>query len=152
MAADDEQAGGPGGRRRPALLAGGLVGLAGTLDVLTYLSLRSTEPFVDVTDGRVSVLHTTGWSRLHVGLGLLVVLTALVIATGRTRLVSVGLGVVAVAATVDVLFMPYDPWHGLVAVGLHASAAVILVRNWRVLLAPAGPSGAGVSGPGRPDR
>jgi hypothetical protein len=142
-----------GDHRRPALLAGGLVATAGVLDVLAYFGLRSADPYVDMTGGGMTVLHTTGWTRLHVLLGGLVVLTGLLIATGRVRAVLVGLGVVVVAAATDALFLPYDPIHATMALGLHVSAVVVLVRNRR-LLVPAGRAGPGgpVTGPGRPAR
>ncbi|MFC4145258.1 hypothetical protein ACFO0M_03240 [Micromonospora mangrovi] len=131
---DDERA--DGRRRRPALLAGVLVGTAGTLDVLGYLSQRSIDPYVDMTGGGMAVLNTTGWARLHVVVGALVVVTGLAIATGRVPLVLAGLAVVAAAVTTDVLFLPFDPMHGMLAVGLHVSAVVVLLRNRRLLTAP----------------
>ncbi|MFC0003973.1 DUF7144 family membrane protein [Micromonospora siamensis] len=115
--------------RRPALLAGALVATAGLADVLSYLGLETVNPYVVMTGQGMVELRTTGWTRAHLLAGVAVLLTGLLLATGRTWAVLAGLGVVTGAIALDAMFLPFDPLHGVLALGLHLGAVTILLRN-----------------------
>ncbi|WP_091295167.1 DUF7144 family membrane protein [Micromonospora halophytica] len=118
--------------RRPALLAGALVGAAGLLDFLAGFATTRAEPYVVMTNREMVHLHTAAWGRLHLLIGLAALVAGLVIALGPRWATVLGLGAVAAGSVADLLFLPYDPLRELLAVGFEIAAVVVLVRNRRL--------------------
>jgi hypothetical protein len=63
-------------------------------------------------------ISTTGWGWIHLIIGVLVVLTALGLYRGETWARIVGIGIVALAAIDNFLFLPYYPLWSIVLIGL----------------------------------
>ena len=118
--------------RRPALLAGALVATAGLVDVLSALAVLTTEPYVVMTDEAIIHLHTSGWVSLHLVIGLSTVAAGLLIMLDRPWTAPVGLGAVLVGTAVDLVFIPYDPFRAMMAIGFEVAAVVVLARHGRL--------------------
>ncbi|ASW52966.1 hypothetical protein [Plantactinospora sp. KBS50] len=98
------------GRYRPPLLAGGLLGSAGLIDVLSGYDGLTGDPYVIVTSEGLSQLDITGWAWLLLGMGILAVAAGLAVVGNRRWAIVPAIGVAVLDTALHLALFPFVPF------------------------------------------
>ncbi|GLW66233.1 hypothetical protein Arub01_44770 [Actinomadura rubrobrunea] len=97
------------------LFAGILLITVGIFQLIAGIAALAEHRFYAVTASYAFSVDVTAWGWIHIGLGLLLVLTGWGIMTGRLWARIVGVGMAVLSAVANFLFIPYYPvWSVLI--------------------------------------
>lgn len=117
--------------RRPPLLAGGLLGGAGVVDIVTSYPNTQGDPYMVVTQGGIYQLDMTGSVWTHIAIGMAMVVAGLLVVADRRWTTVVGLACAGLGVVFEILTFPYQPLRGTLVIGLNIAAIQLLIRHRR---------------------
>ncbi|TCC00437.1 hypothetical protein E0H26_01730 [Micromonospora zingiberis] len=125
---------GPATERRTGdrrLLSGLCLGVAGAFDVVVAAYEIAVDPYVVVDEAGFHNLDVTGWTWLRLGVGVVMVLSALALTTGRRVVVLVAIGAGVAGIVTAALLFPFQPGTEAISLVLAAVAVWLLVGQAR---------------------
>ncbi|MFB9234694.1 hypothetical protein ACFFWC_03960 [Plantactinospora siamensis] len=121
----------PDGRRRRVLVAGGLLGGAGLIDVLAGVVTIPVDPYFDVGPSGTYHLDITGWAWVHLAVGAAAALFGLAAAADRHWTSVLAIAAAAGSIGINLLVLPYQPLLSPMVIGLDVAAILLLNRHMR---------------------
>jgi hypothetical protein len=100
------------------VFAATLMIMIGIFQILMGISAIANDSFLVVRGAYVYSVDTTVWGWIHLGLGVLVLLTGIALFTGATWAKIAGIVLVALSAVDNFLFLPYYPIWSLLLIAM----------------------------------
>jgi hypothetical protein len=100
------------------VFAATLMLLIGVFQILMGISAIANDSFLVFRGDYVYTVDTTGWGWIHLGLGVLILITGIGLFTGATWAKIAGVVLVGLSAIDNFLFLPYYPIWSLLLIGL----------------------------------
>ncbi len=100
------------------VFAGTVLIMIGVFQILMGISAIANDTFLVLRGDYVYNVDVTGWGWIHLGLGVLIVLTGLALFTGATWAKVAGIVLAVLSAVDNFLFLPYYPIWSLLLVAL----------------------------------
>jgi hypothetical protein len=113
-----EQSDGGGAAQGFAVFAGVLMIMAGAYEAFVGLVALFSKSFYLHTSDYVFKFDVTGWGWVHVLVALVILAAGVGVLYGQTWARAVGIGVAAVSAVANFLFIPYYPVWALLIIAL----------------------------------
>jgi len=113
------------------LFAGVVLITVGVFQFFQGLAAIIEQDFYIVSPNNLYELSISGWGWIHLFLGVVLAVTGFFVLTGQTWARVVGIGVVAVSALANFLFIPYYPVWALVIIALDVAVIWALATDRR---------------------
>jgi hypothetical protein len=92
--------------------------ITGVFHVIAGLTAVIKDKFFVTTPNYLLTFDVSGWGWIHLAIGALLVLAGIFVLRGNLLARAVGIGMVAISAIANFLFIPYYPFWSLLMIGL----------------------------------
>jgi len=116
------------------LFAGVVLSTVGVFQFFQGLAAIIEQDFYVVTANNIYELSVSGWGWIHLILGVVLAVTGFFVLTGQPWARIVGIGVVAVSALANFLFIPYYPVWALIIIALDVAVIWALATDRRAAI------------------
>jgi hypothetical protein len=123
-----EGRGGSGWAAGGVIFAGSMMLLIGFFQVIAGLVAIIDDEFFVVRPNYTFELDVSGWGWIHLGIGILLVLLALGVLTGRAFARGVAVGLLGLSALANFFFIPYYPVWSIVVIAIDVFVIWALTR------------------------
>ncbi|MDI1459745.1 hypothetical protein QEZ54_02070 [Catellatospora sp. KI3] len=98
--------------------AGLLILLLGVFNVVEGVFALFNDKYVGYAAGEFYLFDRTGWGWVHIILGVIQIVVGSGIMAGKTWARGVGVGLAALTALIQMLYLPVFPWWSLINIAL----------------------------------
>ena len=110
------------------IFAGSMMLLIGFFQMIAGLVAIIDDEFFVVRPNYTFELDVSGWGWIHLAIGILLILLALGVLTGRAFARWVAVGLVGLSALANFFFIPYDPVWAIVVIAIDVFVIWALTR------------------------
>ena len=121
----------PGWAVGGTLFAATIMVMIGVFQILMGIAAIARNAFFVRPPHYPYAVSTTGWGWIHLIIGVIVLLTGMFLFRGATWARVVGIGIVALAAIDNFLWLPYYPLWAILLIGLAVFVIWALARSGR---------------------
>ncbi|HEY1176166.1 MAG TPA: hypothetical protein VGF17_08410 [Phytomonospora sp.] len=122
-----------------ATFAGCMMIMVGVWQVLLGIAAIAKGEYFVVDDGYLYRFDTTAWGWIHLGIGALAIIAGFFVFTGATWARAVGIGLAVLSATVQFLWLPYQPLWAMLLIAVDVFVIWALASMGGAMRAEEGP-------------